>query len=83
MKNGKVKPVTLKLKEAKCQGNRAILKGFDASNAFKVEGKRAPFIFKVSRCGNKIKCEGLSYSYITTHDKVGRVKVEGIARTRK
>lgn len=83
MKNGKVKPVTLKLKEAKCQGNSAILKGFDASNAFKVEGKRAPFIFKVSRCGNKIKCEGLSYSYITTHDKVGRVKVEGIARTRK
>lgn len=83
MKNGKVKPVTLKLKEANSNGTRAILKGFDASNSFKVEGKKAPFTFRVSCRGNKVKCESLSYSYITTHDKVGRVKVEGLARTRK
>lgn len=80
MKNGKKVPATFVMKEAKNYGNRSLMTMTESTNTFKVEATKTPaFKLSVIRAGKMLACESISYGYVTTHPKAGKVKVEGIA----
>lgn len=61
-KSGKTKKTTLV-----CNYNRRsnVMTAKD-QGIFKVESKKAPFVFKVRTVGNVIRCEGMKYNFVTT-----------------
>lgn len=82
-KEGKEVPVTFNMKEEECDNGVAKLVATESTNVFKIESKKPAFEFKVVRKGKALKCEAMKYNYITTHSKVGKVKVEGLCRNRR
>ena len=82
-KSGAEVPVTLKMKEEECDGDTAKLTAVESTNVFKIESKKPAFEFQVKKVDGAIKCESMKYSYVTTHSKAGKVKVEGYARAHK
>lgn len=76
-KNDKVKRTVLTVNNF--NPNMTVMPARDSSNVFKVENKNsAPFIFKVKRYGNVIKCEGMRYNFVTKSIKEGKkARVQG------
>lgn len=76
MKSGKKNRAVLNCNYSK---GRSIMTARD-NGTFKVESKRAPFMFKVSTVGNVIRCEGMKYNFITkrgTKNEAKRYQVYG------
>ena len=82
-KNGKKANLSFALKESKIAKNKALLIGRETHNTFKIESKTPAFKFSVVNNDGVIKCESMRYSFITTHSKAGKVKVEGYCRTKR
>ena len=78
-KSGVKVPVTFRLTEKIARHGRALMDAVETSRVFKTEGT-LPFRFMVSKKDNAIVCESMSYRFVTTHSKAGKVKVEGVAR---
>lgn len=79
--NGAKAPLSFVLKEARALNNRAVLKGYERNNTFKVESKAPAFSFVVRNTGKALRCESMKYNFITTHSKAGKVKVEGFCKS--
>lgn len=82
-KNGKKANLSFALRESKIAKNKALLIGRETHNTFKIESKTPAFKFSVVNNDGVIKCESMRYSFITTHSKAGKVKVEGYCRTKR